>query len=90
MAEFTRMIDYLGINISEDILNRAVEMSRFEEVRRNEVKYGHSKSQLNKNGFLFARKGIVGDWENHFSRQDIAYYKKLVRQFALPDFSYDS
>jgi len=89
LAEFTRMIDCMGINISKDILNRAVEMSRFEKVRRNEVKYGHSNPQLNKNSLLFIRKGIVGDWENHFSRQDIAYYKKLVRQFALPDFSYD-
>ena len=62
-----RLADFLGVGDDAALVRAAVEGSRFERMKEQAVQSGDDKI-----GHL--RKGVAGDWRNHFS-------ESLVREF---------
>lgn len=66
---------------SEDTINRIVKANSF-----GAMSGGRSKGQSNDSAF--ARKGVAGDWVNHFDDETKSIYKELIGQFLI-DFGYE-
>lgn len=76
----------LNIDFEKEHLKKAVERSRFNNFKKVENKFGHSKPEKNKEGFKFARKGKSGDHKNHFNEQCYDYYEKKLREYGYKDY----
>jgi hypothetical protein len=61
--ELTRLLDFLGLARDPVILDRMKERSSFEYIT------GRKRGQADNSKFY--RKGIAGDWRNHFTREDM-------------------
>ncbi|KAM7172125.1 sulfotransferase 6B1-like isoform 1-T1 [Macrochelys suwanniensis] len=66
--------DFFGFSLSEDEIQTVVERSSFKAMREKSSKT-HGKF-----GKIFFRKGIVGDWKDHFSE---AQSKEMDRKFEV-------
>ncbi len=73
-AELKRMVDFIGIQITEEEINQAVHASRFENMREIDQTKGRKYNLTGADEFI--RKGIKGDWQNQFSLDDIEFFKK--------------
>jgi hypothetical protein len=58
--ELSSMVRFLGVNEDQKILEQCVKNASFE-------KMGDGHPQSNDINTAFVRKGIRGDWKNHFS-----------------------
>jgi estrone sulfotransferase len=86
--QFLRMLNFLQIDLPDSIIYKAIQSSQFEKVKQREEKIKHYKEKENKEEFIFARKGIVGDWKNFFSESDLSYYNSLIKKYTLENFNY--
>lgn len=76
----------LNINsIDDSTLNTAINKSRFNKIRKMELKSGKDEKAKNslKTDFVFARKGEVGQWKEYFSEEDIVYTNKILFSFEI-------
>ncbi len=80
---FKAVLNHFKIPFVEENLNRAVEKSRFKNFRKVEKKYGHTKPGEAGDSFTFTRKGIVGDYMNHFSEEDLRYYQQFCKKHNI-------
>lgn len=87
IREFKKLLLFLNVNLPEDLVLLATEKSRFKNFRTIENKYGHSNANEFKNGFHFLRKGIMGEWKERFSREDLAYYNLLKKKYNIDLYS---
>lgn len=76
-TEFGRLLDFLGVEEDSEVVNAAIERSRFRNVRQVEQTRGLADDKEFGSDFRFARKGKSGDWREHFSAEDQAYYAAL-------------
>ncbi|XP_029953227.1 sulfotransferase 1C2 [Salarias fasciatus] len=67
--EVVRIMKYLDLSVSEEVIDRIVDLTSFKNMKENPMAnyscipkpvFDHSISP-------FMRKGVVGDWKNHFS-----------------------
>ena len=58
----------LGVQVDSEIIQQAVQIFKFENLSNRRTGEENKKS--------FYRKGIVGDWKNHFSSSDTAFFNK--------------
>lgn len=87
-AEFSKMFDALGLWVPPHIFESAVHNSRFERVRELERRFGLSKPEQFRPGFLFTRQGKSGNWEEYFSTKDHTFYLRLCDQYNIDMRSY--
>ncbi|KAM9461976.1 sulfotransferase 1C1-like [Clarias gariepinus] len=86
--EIVRIMQYLGLLLSDDIIDKIVELTSFNVMKENpmanytsipKVIFDHSISP-------FMRKGDVGDWANYFTpAQTQTFDKDYARQMADVD-----
>lgn len=90
VREFGRMLDGVGVHISNELIKEAAVRAKFEQVREIEQKYGLSKPNLFKADYNFVRQGKTGNWRDYFSEENIVYYKTLSKLFTadLDKFGY--
>ena len=43
-----------------------------------------AKAVVDESKSAFVRKGVVGDWKNHFSQEESEYVDELLRNVCLP------
>ena len=80
--KFQAVTEHYGLNVSQARLERIVEGHRFENITD-----GRSRGEENESSF--ARKGVAGDWQTHFTERVKDLFKTHAGQ-ALIDFGYES
>lgn len=78
-----RMVDTLGIDISDGLLNAAAEKSRFGNVQKVERQFGLSRENVFKKEYSFTRSGKSGGWREQFSDSDLEYFARLSEKYRL-------
>lgn len=76
----------LGVDrVAEAVISEAVQRSSFERVRNMEERRGldrRAREHLEE-GFRFARKGAVGQWQDYFAEDDLVLVDQILAQFGL-------
>uniref|UniRef100_A0A667WJW4 Sulfotransferase n=1 Tax=Myripristis murdjan TaxID=586833 RepID=A0A667WJW4_9TELE len=88
--EVERIMQYLDLSLSDDVISRIVELTSFKSMKENPMAnytfipkpvFDHSISP-------FMRKGEVGDWTNHFtpgqSKMFDEDYEKQMKDANIP------
>ncbi|XP_077440760.1 sulfotransferase 1A1-like isoform X2 [Vanacampus margaritifer] len=67
--EVTRILKYLDLYLSDDIISRNVDQTTFKNMRENPMtNYTFVPKEIfNTSISSFMRKGEVGDWKNNFT-----------------------
>ena len=78
IVEFTKLLEFISSEpINDAALNEAIQLSSFKKMKKNEQKKIHNLDQLNSltdnENSSKVRKGIVGDYVNYFSENDVKY-----------------
>ncbi|XP_077407103.1 sulfotransferase 1 family member D1-like [Vanacampus margaritifer] len=88
--EVERLMKYLDLSLSDDVISRIVELTAFMTMKENPmVNYTFlPKTVFDQSISSFMRKGDVGDWKNHFTPEQSAEfdedYKKKMKQVHIP------
>lgn len=71
-TEISKMLSYIGWDVPEDRIKKAIEDSYFDNLRKKEEKYGGINEINPEKGdkTSFFRKGQKGDWKNLFTIED--------------------
>ena len=82
-GQMQRVLDHFEIRIPQALLKNIIARKRFERmtVGRNIFKPGRRKGQSDASSHF--RKGIKGDWRNHFNPEHIRRTKELVGETLI-------
>ncbi|XP_068616394.1 sulfotransferase family 2, cytosolic sulfotransferase 3 [Brachionichthys hirsutus] len=91
-AALRRMSDFLGRNLSEEVIQKIAEHCSFKAMQDNNMSNFKlvPKELLDSDKSPFLRKGIVGDWKNHFTSEQLPTFTSVLRKemeketFSLP------
>ncbi|KAM4580115.1 sulfotransferase 2B1-like [Odontesthes bonariensis] len=91
-AAIRRMSDFLCRNLSEEVIQKIAEHCSFKTMKANSMSNFSlvPKDYMDSDKSPFLRKGIVGDWKNHFSPEQLARFTKGIHKelegesFSLP------
>ncbi|MCB9846004.1 MAG: sulfotransferase [Phycisphaeraceae bacterium] len=75
-TEIAHVFEFLGVSADESIVRAAVEKNTFE-------KHSGGRKPGEENPVEWTRKGIVGDWRNHFTDEDRAVFKELAGETLI-------
>ncbi|XP_074510901.1 sulfotransferase family 2, cytosolic sulfotransferase 3 [Sebastes fasciatus] len=91
-AALRRMSEFLGRNLSEEAIQKIAEHCSFKTMKTNRMSNFSliPKVYMNTDKSPFLRKGVAGDWKNHFSSEQLARFVSVIRKelegesFSLP------
>ncbi|XP_042346728.1 sulfotransferase family 2, cytosolic sulfotransferase 3 [Plectropomus leopardus] len=91
-AALRRMSDFLGRNLSEGTIQKIAEHCSFKAMKNNNMSNLSlvPKMYMDSDKSPFLRKGVAGDWKNHFSPEQLARFTSAIRKelenesFTLP------
>ena len=66
-ATLSQLFDRLEVTVEPEIIQQALDIFDFKQLSQRKVGEEDSSS--------FFRKGIVGDWENHFTAEDLEFFQ---------------
>lgn len=69
LETFTTIVNFLNLNVSSDMIKSALEETRFDKLKALEAEKGFNEAMVHGNPFF--RKGIVGDWKNTLSQEQV-------------------
>ena len=69
---------FLGHDIDDAIVNKIAEQCSFTAMKKNDAVNKTSIKPFENNNFI--RKGVVGDWRNHFTAEQSAKMDALVAE----------
>ncbi|XP_030836981.1 sulfotransferase 1C2-like [Strongylocentrotus purpuratus] len=78
-----RIAEFMGKSLSDDIIDRIVDASSFKFMKKNKSTNpdaAYENEMDNKNNKSFMRKGVVGDWKNHFSEDQNRRFDELYQE----------
>jgi hypothetical protein len=83
----TRIYTLLGHEISTEVLNQAIELSSFENMKKLEAECNHG-GDFRFHGFKLVRKGKSGDYRTEISEGDLEFIReKAARWLSLFNYS---
>lgn len=78
-----KVLFFLGVDVSQSCIKTCIERNTFEKLSG-----GRNPGEEDPNSFF--RKGIVGDWRNYFSQENIEIFKKIAgRTLIAADYEKD-
>ncbi|XP_041799126.1 sulfotransferase family 2, cytosolic sulfotransferase 3 isoform X1 [Chelmon rostratus] len=91
-AALRSLSDFLGSNLSEEVIQKIAEHCSFKTMKVNSMSNFSlvPKVLMDSDKSPFLRKGVVGDWKNHFSSEQLARFTSVIRKemedesFPLP------
>ena len=91
-----KIAQFMCYNLDESVIDKITEQSTFDSMKANPLVnpdgYPQNLDQnIKKNTTPFLRKGIIGDWRNHFTDEQssrLDEYVKRMREAGL-EFSFD-
>ncbi|KAM9773288.1 sulfotransferase 1C2 isoform X1 [Syngnathus typhle] len=88
--EVERLMRYLDLSLSDEVINRIVELTTFQNMKINPMaNYSFvCRNTLDQSNSKFMRKGQVGDWKTHFTPEQSATfdedYEKKMKHVNIP------
>ena len=76
VGEVMRLLEFLGVDSDEEVARGCVEAASFEQLSGGRTKGEEASSS-------FFRKGISGDWKNHFSEEDRRVFKEEAGELLI-------
>lgn len=73
-TELRKMVEFIGVERTDDVISHAVEVSRFDKMREIDQNKGRKYNLTGTKDFV--RKGKAGTWQDEFSQEDRAYFKE--------------
>ncbi|XP_006085808.1 sulfotransferase 1C4-like [Myotis lucifugus] len=65
--EIRKVMEFLGKNLKEEVLDKIVYNTSFDVMKRNPMTNYINDVKMNHRLSPFMRKGVTGDWKNHFT-----------------------
>ncbi|XP_063800875.1 sulfotransferase 1B1-like isoform X2 [Pseudophryne corroboree] len=87
-SEIRKILQFLEVELSDDILEKIAFHTSFEEMKNNDMVNYRTvhKLLLDQSCTSFMRKGVVGDWKNHFTvAQNEKFDEDYKRQMSGTD-----
>ncbi|XP_074475298.1 sulfotransferase 1C1-like [Sebastes fasciatus] len=87
--EVERIMRYLDLSVSDEVISRIVELTSFKNMKENPMtNYSFIPEIFDQTISPFMRKGIVGDWRNHFTPEQLKTfdedYEKQMKDVNIP------
>nr|XP_046255845.1 sulfotransferase family 2, cytosolic sulfotransferase 3 isoform X1 [Scatophagus argus] len=81
-AALRRMSDFLGRNLSEEVIQKIAQQCSFRSMKVNNMSNFSlvPKELMDSDKTPFLRKGVVGDWKNHFTSEQLAKFTSVIRK----------
>lgn len=78
--EVQNIIDFLEIDVEDDRIEEVTKLSHFKEMVKNPMTLLRIFPFLDADIKRFMRKGMVGDWKNHFNEEQNEYIDKMYNE----------
>jgi hypothetical protein len=76
VGEVRRLLEFLGADSDEEVARRCVEAASFEQL-------SGGRPQGEEDSSSFYRKGIAGDWKNHFTEEDRRVFNEEAGELLI-------
>jgi hypothetical protein len=76
VGEVMRLLEFLGADSDEEVARGCVEAASFEQLSGGRTQGEEASSS-------FYRKGIAGDWKNHFTEEDRRVFKEEAGELLI-------
>jgi hypothetical protein len=86
--EFQRVLGYLGIDVNLVLVQAIIEHNRFERLSVGRKVWKVARKPGQEDTSSHVRKGVIGDWRNHFREHHNRRYKELAGD-ALIELGYE-
>jgi aryl sulfotransferase len=84
-AEIRRITDYIDLSITDEQIDKVVELTSFKNVRANSEKIMGDMESFKGGSKTFINKGTNGRWKDVFSDEELALYDEAVKRVLTPD-----
>jgi hypothetical protein len=74
-AEWKRLLEFFDIQMPDAVLTELLQKHSFE------AKSGRKPGEENKQAHY--RKGVHGDWKNHFTQDTVDYFKQITGDLVV-------
>jgi len=82
-AAFIKINNFLGIAVKPQIFETALELSRFDNIKKIEENRGAPITEKFGASFKFTRSGKTGQWKDFFSQQDIDFLNAMLTKYSI-------
>ncbi len=81
-AVILKLCQFLDKQLEPELIDAIIKHTSFKEMKQNKmVNYEFErKGAINHDISPFMRKGIVGDWQSHFSAEQNMFYEQLLKE----------
>ncbi|XP_023819616.1 sulfotransferase family cytosolic 2B member 1 isoform X2 [Oryzias latipes] len=81
-AAIRRISDFLCLDLSEDIIQKIAEHCTFKSMKANTMSNFSlvPKKYMDSDKSPFLRKGVAGDWKNHFNSEQEARFTSVIQK----------